>query len=286
MKTLIDIRRSPEVHWVGDGFPVRSMFSPGEADPRLSPFLLLDHAGPAEFPPSQGPRGVGEHPHRGFETVTIVYQGRVEHRDSGGNRGTIGPGDVQWMTAGSGVVHEEMHEREFARTGGTMEMVQLWINLPRADKMAAPRYQTLTASAIPTVDLPGDAGRARAIAGDFGGVRGPAATFTPVELLDLQLKAGRAVELALPDGHNVAALVLTGAIVLGDQVLSRGDLGVFDAKGDRLAFTVRDDSTLLVLGGRPIPDPVVSYGPFVMNTQEEVQQALIDYRAGKMGHLS
>ncbi len=286
MKSVVEIRRNANVHWVGDGFPVRSIFSPGDADPRLSPFLLLDFAGPASFPPTDKPRGVDEHPHRGFETVTIVYQGKVEHRDSGGNRGTVGPGDVQWMTAGSGVVHEEKHEREFAREGGTLEMIQLWVNLPKAEKMTAPRYQTLFSADIPAVELAGNAGQARVIAGELQGHRGPASTFSPVEVYDLQLKAGGGVELAIPEGHNASLLVRKGSLSLDeDQALTSGELAIFDTTGDRIAFRVNEDTTALLLAGRPIPDPVVSYGPFVMNTQAEVQQALTDYRAGRMGHL-
>src|SRR6187551_1953245 len=195
MKKVMGVHDAPKGHWVGDGFPVRSLFSYNGLGQQLSPFLLLDHAGPADFTPTTAKRGVGEHPHRGFETVTIVYQGEVEHGDSGGAHGVIGPGDVQWMTAASGVVHEEFHSERFAREGGTLEMVQLWVNLPAADKKSPPKYQGILAGQIPVVPLAGGAGTVRVIAGEFEGAKGPAHTFTPIQLWDLRLVAGRSVTL-------------------------------------------------------------------------------------------
>lgn len=210
MRKVLSVHRTDRGHWVGDGFPVRTAFSHQGHGHQISPFLLLDHAGPAEFPPSDRPRGVEEHPHKGFETVTIVYSGDVEHRDSAGGGGVIGPGDVQWMTAASGLVHEEMHGREFTKRGGTLEMVQLWVNLPAKDKQVGPRYQSIAAARIPEVPLPGRAGLARVIAGELGGTAGPASTFTPINLWDVRLDAGHRAELPVPEGHNTLLYVLSG----------------------------------------------------------------------------
>ncbi len=285
MKDLISIVRNVEPHWVGNGFPVRSMFSYHSHPDRVSPFLLLDYAGPADFEPSGEQRGVGEHPHRGFETVTIVYQGELEHRDSAGNSGKIGPGDVQWMTAASGVVHEEWHEQAFTRRGGILEMVQLWVNLPSKDKMSPPRYQEILDRQIPRVAI-GESGEARVIAGEFDGAKGPARTFTPITLLDLRLKSGAGADIPIPDGDTALALVLKGQVSQGGGGSARtAELAVFDRSGDRIAIRAEEDSTLLVLGGTPIDEPVVGQGPFVMNTEAEIRQAILDYRQGKMGHL-
>jgi hypothetical protein len=285
MKKLIGINRDADAHWVGNGFPVRTIFSFQTFGQCISPFLLLDYAGPAEFPPSEQPRGVGEHPHRGFEAVTIVYQGELEHRDSAGNHGTIGPGDVQWMTAASGVVHEEWHERAFGRRGGTLEMVQLWVNLPAKDKMSPPGYQEIRDRQIPAVNL--DGGTARVIAGEFRGVKGPARTFTPVNLWDVRLKAGNRAEMTFPDGYTTLVLVLKGkAAMNSSETAGETDLAIFDRSGDRITVEASEDATLLVLSGEPINEPVVSYGPFVMNTQEEIRQAIRDYQSGRMGHVS
>ena len=286
MKTILDIRRNISPHWVGDGFPVRSLFSYQDGGSAISPFLLLDYAGPAVFPPSDEPRGVGEHPHRGFETVTIVYSGELEHRDSAGNHGTIGPGDVQWMTAASGVVHEEFHSREFTRSGGTFELVQLWVNLPAKVKMSPPRYQGILDGQIPAVPLDNEAGTARVIAGEFQGTKGPARTFTPVHLWDLRLKAGRSTDLTLPDGYTTALVVQKGAVTLNNSSAAGAvELVLFDRAGQRITIDSKEDATALVLCGEPIDEPVVGQGPFVMNTQQEIVQAINDYRSGKMGHL-
>jgi redox-sensitive bicupin YhaK (pirin superfamily) len=254
---------------------------------QLSPFLLLDYMGPEFFPPTDRRLGVGEHPHRGFETVTIMYQGSVAHRDSTGSGGVIGPGDVQWMTAASGIVHEELHEREFAKRGGTLEGVQLWVNLPRSFKMSPPRYQTLVRDEIPVVDLAGGAGRLRVIAGEFLGQKGPSKTFSPVHLYDLQLKAGHQTELSLPDGFIMSVFVLHGRVVInGAQAVGEAEIALLGRKGEGVVLHAEEDTTILVLGGEPIEEPVARYGPFVMNTQAELAQAVEDYRAGKMGHLS
>jgi hypothetical protein len=249
--------------------------------------LLLDYAGPTQFPPSTGKRpGVGEHPHRGFETVTIVYQGSLEHRDSGGAHGKIGPGDVQWMTAASGVVHEEFHAEEFARMGGVLEMVQLWVNLPAAQKMSPPRYQEILKQQIPAATLAGDAGMVRVIAGEFQGKKGPATTVTPLNVWDVRLHAGRKAELPVPDGHSTALVVLSGEVRLNDsETAGAASLALFERAGDRIALESADDAKTLLLSGEPINEPIVGRGPFVMNTQEEIRQAMVDYQSGRMGHL-
>ncbi len=286
-KELVGVYKAGSHHMVGDGFPVRNMIPGAGIDEQLSPFLLLDYLGPEQFPPTNRQLGVGEHPHRGFETVTIMYLGRVAHRDSTGSWGVIGPGDVQWMTAASGIVHEELHEKEFAKQGGLLEGIQLWVSLPKAVKMSPPRYQTLVSSDIPTVDLDGGAGRLRVIAGEFHGVKGPAKTFSPVHLYDLQLKAGHRLELSLPEGFNSSLFVLHGQVVVnGSQVVREVEIALLGQKGDRLSLEAKEDATILVLSGEPIGEPIARYGPFVMNTRDELVQAAQDYQAGKMGHLS
>lgn len=285
-KNVVEIRQAPSMHWVGDGFPVRSLFSYDDSAAEMSPFLLLDYAAPKVFGPSSHQRGVGEHPHRGFETVTIAYQGEIEHRDSTGAGGKIGPGDVQWMTAASGIVHEEKHGEEFARKGGTLEMVQLWVNLPARSKMAAPGYQDIASGRIPTVELPGSAGTARVIAGELLGAKGPARTFTPINVWDLRVKAGESVELSVPEGHTTALVVLRGDVVLnGATAAGEAQLVRFDRHGDKVAIEATTEASLLLLAGEPIDEPVVGYGPFVMNTDAEIRQAFADYQKGAMGHL-
>jgi redox-sensitive bicupin YhaK (pirin superfamily) len=286
VKQVQHVYRSASTHWVGDGFHVRNLFPSNDLGQRISPFLLLDYAGPTEFAPTDTPHGVGEHPHRGFETVSIAYQGTLAHRDSAGNHGALGPGDVQWMTAGSGVVHEEMHEKEFAKRGGTLEMVQLWVNLPRAYKMSPPRYQSLLKAQIPVVDLPGDSGQVRVIAGEFHGIKGPARTFTPIQLYDLRLMAGHRTELPLTTGSNTGVFLLNGKLLLnGSHAVKEAELALLEASGERISIDAMEDATLLVLDGEPIHEPVARQGPFVMNTQDELVQAVNDYRTGRMGHL-
>jgi redox-sensitive bicupin YhaK (pirin superfamily) len=284
-KRLLGIEQAPPRHWVGNGFPVSSMFSYDSA-PSLSPFLLLDYAAPSEFLPSLSPRGVGEHPHRGFETVTVVYQGEVEHRDSTGNKGRIGPGDVQWMTAASGIVHEEMHGREFTAKGGTMEMVQLWVNLPAKLKMTPPGYQDIVSPTIPVATLPADAGTVRVIAGQFESARGPARTRTPIDVWDMRLQAKKTATFRIPEGHAAALLFLRGGgLVNGADAVDEGALAVLDRHGEAVSIEAAADSTILVLSGKPIDEPVVGYGPFVMNTEAEIRKAMEDYRSGRMGSL-
>lgn len=286
-KKLRCIQRSVDRHWVGDGFPVRTLFAYANLGPIVSPFLLFDYAGPAEFPATTTRHGVGEHPHRGFETVTIVYAGEVEHRDSSGGGGTIRPGDVQWMTAGAGLVHEEFHGRDYARHGGAFEMVQLWVNLPAKDKMTPPRYQGIVSADIPAVMLPDGHGRVRVIAGAFAGVRGPAHTFTPIELWDLRLTASATVTLPLVDGHTTALAVLRGALrVDGSEAIGPAEVGLFDRRGTELRVDAAEDTTALLLSGAPIDEPIVGHGPFVMNTAAEIRDAIRDYQSGRMGRLS
>lgn len=284
-KTLRCIQRSIDSHWVGDGFPVRTLLAYPNLGAALTPFLLLDYAGPREFPPTSARLGVGEHPHRGFETVTIVYAGEVEHRDSSGGGGRIGPGDVQWMTAAGGIVHEEFHGRDFARRGGLFEMVQLWVNLPARDKMAPPRYQSITAEQIPSVTLAGGA-TARVIAGQLAGAKGPARTFTPIHVWDLRLAAGQRADLDLPDGFTTAAVVLRGRVRLNEsEAVGAAEVGLFDREGERIAIECTEDASVLVLCGEPIDEPIVGRGPFVMNNLAEIRQAMLDYQSGRMGHL-
>lgn len=284
MKRVIKVESAAHPHWVGDGFPVRSMFSYQSHGKSLSPFLLLDRAGPAEFAPTGGARGVGQHPHRGFETVTIVYQGEVAHSDSTGKSGVIGPGDVQWMTAASGILHEEFHSPSFSRKGGTLDMVQLWVNLPAKDKMAAPGYQAITNTSIPSVALAGDAGMVRVIAGSYAGHAGPARTFTPMEVWDIRLKAGATVELPAKAGWNAAVIVLHGAVqVNGEALVGEAQMALLDPEGSSFSLKATSDAVLLFLSGEPIDEPIVGHGPFVMNTQEQIGQALADLRSGRFG---
>jgi len=286
VKEVVGIYQPGFTHMVGDGFPVRNLFPSNDLDRLVDPFLMLDYAGPQVFEPTDHPRGVGEHPHRGFETVTIMYQGAVAHRDSAGNAGVIGPGDVQWMTAASGVVHEELHETHWAKKGGIFQAVQLWVNLPRSKKMSAPNYQTILDADIPAVDLKGG-GTVRVISGSYQGQKGPARTHTPVDLYDLQLQGDGEVEVNVPDGHHMAILVVGGkASVNGSAEAKEGELIVCPRQGSRVKINAKIGSRLLIMGGEPISEPIARYGPFVMNTKAELVQAVNDYQAGKMGHLS
>lgn len=284
MKKLLRTQKNNQGHWVGDGFPVRSIFSYNDIAREVSPFLLMDYAGPVEFKPSEHIRGVGEHPHRGFETVTVCYAGSVEHRDSAGGGGVIHPGDVQWMTAASGLVHEEKHGKEFAKTGGPFEMVQLWVNLPAKDKMSKPRYQGIKKENTPVVQLPDNAGTVRVIAGDYQGNKGPAKTFTAINLWDMRLNAGHTTEIRVPAGHTTAVFVLSGEVILNDgSILRDAEMGVLSREEETFTLQVTTDSKVLFMGGEPINEPVVGYGPFVMNTIDEIRQAFLDFEQGKMG---
>jgi redox-sensitive bicupin YhaK (pirin superfamily) len=271
---------------VGDGFPVRSLFSHASHGDHVSPFLLLDYAGPADFTPVEQPRGVGVHPHRGFETVTIVYQGEVEHRDSTGNGGLIGPGDVQWMTAASGILHEEFHSRAFTKKGGTLEMVQLWVNLPAKAKNADPGYQTLLDADIPAVDLPDGAGKVRVIAGGFEGRKGPAKTFTPIDIYDVKLNRNGVATFKPAEGHTVAAVVLKGTVLVnGSEIAREAQFALLDRNGGEVIIEANTEASVLILSGEPIDEPVVMRGPFVMNTEGEIRQAMIDFQSGRFGTL-
>ena len=288
MKTLLETRQAPPRHWVGDGFPVHGMFGySGDGVAARSPFLMLDYAAPTRFEPHTGHRrGVGQHPHRGFETVTIVYAGEVEHRDSTGNGGVIGPGDVQWMTAGDGILHEEFHSQRFSREGGPFEMVQLWVNLPARDKKTAAGYQAITDAQIPTVPLPGDAGRVRVIAGAFGDVAGPARTFTPINVLDVRLGAGQSANLDQPEGWTTLVVVLDGTVQInGTALLRAAEMVTLSTEGSGLHIEANGDAKLLVLAGEPIDEPVVGYGPFVMNSQQEIIQSIADFNSGRYGRM-
>ena len=287
MRKVLGIYSAPRQHWVGDGFPVRSLFSHDSHGEHVSPFLLLDYAGPADFTPTDKPRGVGTHPHRGFETVTIVYQGEVAHRDSTGQGGTIGPGDVQWMTAAGGILHEEFHSPGFTRQGGTLEMVQLWVNLPANDKNASPGYQTLLDRDIPAVELPDGAGTLRVIAGEYDGHRGPARTFTPIDLWDVRLRQGGTASLTLPEGHTVGVVVLKGVVqVNGEAIAREAQLVLLDRTGGEITLEANGDASLLILSGEPIDEPVVMHGPFVMNTADQIRQAMKDFQSGRFGEIA
>ncbi len=285
MKKVAQVIGARDAHWVGDGFPVRTLFSYDEDPKAVSPFLLFDYAGPRVFTPSVAPRGVGQHPHRGFETVTIVYDGEVSHRDSSGGGGTIGPGDVQWMTAAGGIIHEEFHSQGFSKTGGPFRMVQLWVNLPAKDKMKAASYQGITSADIPVVPFGG--GKARIISGEFRGTRGPAHTFTPVNLWDVRLERDASVRLQLPEQHNSMIAVLGGRVSLdGAEGVGEAEIVRFERSGTDVAMRADADSMLLVLTGEPIDEPVVGYGPFVMNDQLQIRQAIDDYRSGRFGSVA
>ena len=285
MKKIAQVHKARGGHWVGDGFPVRSLFS-YDGDPQaFSPFLLFDYAGPYHFPPADKPRGVGQHPHRGFETVTIVYEGEVSHRDSTGGGGTIGPGDVQWMTAAGGIIHEEFHSPAYTKTGGPFRMVQLWVNLPRKDKMTRAGYQAIANADIPVVELANGAGRARVIAGAFEGAKGPARSFSPVNLWDIDLAQGAEVTLHLPDGHTALLAVLAGAVTINGAQVGEAELIRLEREGTEVGIRAGADSLLLVLTGEPLNEPVFGYGPFVMSSEAEIRQAISDFNSGRFGQV-
>lgn len=287
MKKLLTTYGPPRGHWVGDGFPVRSLFSYDRMGAsNISPFLLLDYAGPSEFQPTQRRRGVGQHPHRGFETVTVVYAGELEHRDTSGAGGLIGKGDVQWMTAGAGIVHEEFHSQRFTEQGGLLNMVQLWVNLPASAKDTPAAYQTLLNKDIPRVSLEDEGGTLRVIAGEYLEHKGPAKTFTPINVWDLSLEPGARVNLPVPEGHTTLVAVLNGSVQINDtDVLREAELANLDREGQEIVLESNNDARLLVMSGEPIDEPVVGYGPFVMNTEGEIKKAMLDFQAGKFGAL-
>ena len=288
MKKILSIAQAPAGHWVGDGFPVQSMFSYQRNAEAFSPFLMLDYAAPTSFNANPGDRrGVGAHPHRGFETVTIVYAGEVEHRDSTGNGGVIVQGDVQWMTAGSGIVHEEFHSEKYSQSGGPFQMVQLWVNLPAKDKMTAPGYQAIADANIPSVPLSNDTGAVRIIAGEYSGHKGPAHTFTDMNVLDIKLSAGHAASLPQPDGWTTLLLVQEGAVKInGDATARASQLVMLSRDGVEVTITAEQNARVLLLAGQPIEEPIVGYGPFVMNSRQEIERAINDFNSGKFGQLT
>jgi redox-sensitive bicupin YhaK (pirin superfamily) len=288
MKRLLGIQGNDQGHWVGDGFPVRTLFFYQQLGKEMSPFLMLDLAGPAEFPATTERKGVGTHPHRGFETVTIVYDGEVSHKDSTGQGGTIGPGDVQWMTAGSGILHQEFHSDDFAKRGGVLQMVQLWVNLPAKHKMTAPGYQPILSQSIPQIELSNSRGSIRVIAGEHEGHIGPAKTFTPMNVFDIRLKKGEKLVLPVADGWNTSVVVLRGALEGGDDsgvIAKDAKMLMFSQDGQDIKVTALEDTVALLLSGEPIDEPIVGHGPFVMNTREEIDQAINDFNRGAFGSI-
>ena len=288
MKKISGVYRNQQMHWVGDGFPVKNLFSYDRLGQAISPFLLLDYAAPYHFDPTTAQRGVGSHPHRGFETVTIAYQGEVTHKDSHGGGGTIKTGDVQWMTAGAGLVHEEFHSPTFAETGGLFEMVQLWVNLPAADKMTAPKYQAIEAEGIPVIQFDDGAGHIRVIAGQFAEQIGPASTFSPVNVWDGALKAGHAQYIHVPVDHNTLVVVLEGEMSLnGSQKVADHSIVLFANDGEaEIQLEATTDAKFLVLTGKPLNEPIQGHGPFVMNSKDEIIQAFSDFNSGKFGEIA
>ncbi|MDD1977590.1 MULTISPECIES: pirin family protein [Pseudomonas] len=285
MKKILGVYTSPRPHWVGDGFPVRTLFSYDSLGEHISPFLLLDFAGPQDFPPTTERRGVGEHPHRGFETVTIVYRGELEHRDSTGAGGRIGPGDVQWMTAAAGILHEEFHSGDFARSGGVLEMVQLWVNLPAREKMSSPRYQTILDQSIPVIPLAGGS-TLRLIAGAFDGQKGPAKTFTPIDVWDLQLKREKPISLPVVVGRTTLIVVLQGTVLVNNtQLVREAQTVLFDRADNEISLEANNEARIMLLCGEPLNEPIVGYGPFVMNTDDEIRQAVDDFQGGLFGQM-
>lgn len=277
---------SPE-HWVGDGFHVSNYFpSATDFEKRMSPFFLLDYQKPETYQPTTHKRGVGTHPHRGFETVTIAYQGSVAHRDSAGNGGVINPGEVQWMTAGKGILHNEFHEENFAKAGGVLHMIQIWVNLPRRDKLSTPKYQGIMNGTIVETPVDGGKGLVRVISGEFEGRKGPASTFSPAHMLDLRLKPGAKARLATPKDYNTALLVLQGRVKANAaKAATAGEFILFKNDGDEINVESVDDSIVLFLSGAPIDEPLVHYGPFLMNSVDEINEAIEDFNSGKFGHL-
>lgn len=288
-KKIESVLAPPAAHMVGDGFRVHNFipYGKGMSMQRMSPFIMLDYNSKFYFPPTNELRGVGVHPHRGFETVTIAYKGKVAHHDSAGNSGIIGEGDVQWMTAASGVLHKEYHEEEFSRAGGDFQMVQLWINLPAKDKMSAPKYQELASKNISKHDLPNGDGHIEVIAGAYEGTIGSASTFTPVNLLNAKLKAGATAKFSFPAAYNTAVLVIEGSVKVNDsEQVPLDNLLLFANEGEEFTVTASEDSVVLILSGEPINEPIASHGPFVMNTREEILQAFEDVNNGKFGVLN
>ena len=286
LRTVEGIHKSTTFHWVGNGFFVSTYFPSNKLpSERVSPFVLMDYGPPKEFAATvHGKRGVGWHPHRGFETVTLAWEGAVAHRDNAGHAGIIGPGDVQWMTAAAGIFHEEYHEEEFTRRGGHMHMMQLWVNLPKKDKMAPPGYQPITSADIPRVPLAGG-GHVRVIAGEYEGALGPARTFTPITMLDARLSKGTHLPVTLPATYNALAVVAKGRVRAGSFTANAGDVILFANDAPRLELVAEEEAHVILLSGEPLDEPVVQYGPFVMNTVAEIERAILDVNSGKFGPL-
>jgi len=278
----------PRPHMVGDGFRVHQYIPSGiqEGFERTDPFIMMDYNSKFYFPPTDQPRGVGVHPHRGFETVTIAYKGSVAHHDSAGNSGVIKEGDVQWMTAASGILHKEYHEENFSKAGGYFQMVQLWVNLPAKDKMSAPKYQGITNAEMKKVELPDNAGTVEVIAGEYNGVKGPAFTFTPVNMLNAKLNKGGKASFSFPENYNTVVLVVEGNIkVNNSEEIKTDNLGLFANEGEEFTIEASDDAVILILSGEPINEQIAAQGPFVMNTRSELVQAISDFNMGKFGYL-
>ena len=285
MKKIIGVHHADEQHWVGDGFPVRTLFSYQSMGELLSPFLMLDYASPTRFLPATTAKGVGPHPHRGFETVTIVYEGELAHKDSAGNSGTIGLGDVQWMTAGAGILHEEMHSAQFTQQGGMLSMAQLWVNLPANQKMTPPAYQAIEAERIPCIQFENDQGTARLIAGNHAGLCGPAKTHTAMQVWDLQIKKGAVMSLPAANDWSTALAILHGQVKTDKGLAGDGSLIAYSQAGSGIELVASEDTHALFLSGEPIREPIVGYGPFVMNTKAEIAQAIDDFNGGQFGRL-
>ncbi|MBB2149036.1 pirin family protein [Pedobacter gandavensis] len=289
MKKVIEkiVTNSGRPHMVGDGFRVFN-YIPGAGIPqeRISPFLLLDFNPEYDFGPSSHVRGVGVHPHKGFETVTIAYKGTVAHHDSTGSHGVINSGDVQWMTAGNGILHKEYHEEAFSKKGGPFEMVQLWVNLPKKDKSVAPHYQELTAAGMGKIELPDAAGVVNVIAGSFNGISGPAKTYSQVNLFDIKLNEGGTVSTSVSATHNTALLVVNGSVEVNGERVGEHNFVLFANEGEEIHLKANQNSVILLMSGEPLNEPIVSYGPFVMNTDEEISQAIVDFNMGKFGELA
>lgn len=286
MRNVLKIHRTKSSHWVGDGFKVQPLFSHMGEDRGTNPFLMLDYAAPQFYEPNFGkPRGVGQHPHKGFETVTIAYSGEVAHRDSSGGGGVIKPGDVQWMTAGAGIMHEEFHSPEFSVSGGEFEMAQLWVNLPKKDKLTPAKYQHLASQNIPVVSF--DGGFARIIAGDFNGIKGAASTFSVLNVWDIVINANKTANFNVPSNQSLSVVVLRGDATFNDKDLAHaGELVSFEQGGGEISIKAGSENVkILLLSGEPINEPIVGYGPFVMNSEFEIHQAIDEFNSGKFGKI-
>lgn len=286
-RTIEGIFQGPKAHWVGSSFHVSNYFPSGNRLlKRFTPFILMDYNAPYNFKPSSTPRGIGAHPHRGFETVTLTFKGYVEHHDNTGEHGIIGPGDVQWMTAASGILHKEYLEGDFNKTGGVLHMIQLWVNLPKENKMDPPKYQELLKENMGSYTIPNNGGNVSIIAGEFKGIKGPASTFTPINMYTIYLENNGELDFNEPSNFNTGILILEGDIKINDQVCKNGDFILFEnSPGNIKIQSITKDSMAIVLSGEPIDEPIATGGPFVMNTREEIQQANEDFHSGKFGSL-